>query len=201
MTTATPLCPIEGEPLGPGGVAERLFTAQHESGHAVISRLLTGFSSGGAWVEVGPGYVRGDTITPSLDCIVRRWTNVGRRFDADSPVLARIMMLSGGSEAERARYGCASGGDGSDRANIAELVPYVSEDLRDEAADLFRAAAFQMICKHRETIDRVADALAERLSLSNAEIDGMMPADWLAQAYEPCGGAPYPCQQCSVRDS
>ena len=69
----------------------------------------------------------------------------------------------------------------------------MSKDLRDEAADLFRAAAFQMVCKHQETIDRVADALAQRLELTNAEIDGMMPADWLAQAYEPCGGAPYPC--------
>ena len=50
-------------------------------------------------------------------------------------------------------------------------MPYLSKDLRDEAADLFRAAAFQFVCRYEETINRVADALAERLSLSNAEID------------------------------
>jgi len=80
---------------------------------------------------------------------------------------------------------------------IRELVPYLSKDLRDEAADLFRAAAFQFVCRYEETINRVADALAERLSLSNAEIDAMMPASWTARAYAPCGGEPYPCQQCS----
>jgi hypothetical protein len=83
------------------------------------------------------------------------------------------------------------------RATIRELVPYLSKDLRDEAADLFRAAAFQFVCRYEETINRVADALAERLSLSNAEIDAMMPASWTARAYAPCGGEPYPCQQCS----
>ena len=41
---------------------------------------------------------------------------------------------------------------------------------------MFRAAAFQFVCRYEETINRVADALAERLSLSNAEIDAMMPA-------------------------
>jgi hypothetical protein len=66
------------------------------------------------------------------------------------------------------------------RATIQELVPYLSKDLRDEAADLFRAAAFQFVCRYEETINRVADALAERLSLSNAEIDAMMPASWTA---------------------
>ena len=60
---------------------------------------------------------------------------------------------------------------------------------------MFRAAAFQFVCRYEETINRVADALAERLSLSNAEIDAMMPASWTA--YAPCGGEPYPCQQCS----
>jgi hypothetical protein len=59
------------------------------------------------------------------------------------------------------------------RATIQELVPYLSKDLRDEAADLFRAAAFQFVCRYEETINRVADALAERLSLSNAEIDAI----------------------------
>ena len=41
----------------------------------------------------------------------------------------------------------------------------------------------------------MADALAERLSLTNAEIDAMMPASWTARAYEPCGGPPWPCGQ------
>jgi len=37
------------------------------------------------------------------------------------------------------------------RATIRELVQYLSKDLRDEAADLFRAAAFQFVCRYEET--------------------------------------------------
>ena len=61
------------EPIGPDGVPERLHTAQHEAGHAVVTRLLAGFSSGGARLEVGSDYTCGDVVTPSLGCLLCRW--------------------------------------------------------------------------------------------------------------------------------
>ena len=62
MTIATHPCRLTDEPIGPCGVPERLFTAQHESGHCVAARVLANFSSGGAWIEAGPNYVGGLTV-------------------------------------------------------------------------------------------------------------------------------------------
>jgi hypothetical protein len=57
--------------------------------------------------------------------------------------------------------------------------------------------AWQLVCRHHKTIGRVADALAEKLELMGAEIDAMMPVSWIARAYAPSGGEPYPCSQCN----
>ena len=190
--TPTHRCPLD-EPIGPCGVVpDRFYTAVHEAAHAVTARLLSNFSSGGAWVEIGGN---GLTITPSPGCIIRRWTRAGKRFSEDSVTMISIMMLAAGSEAERARYSHCTEDDERDRAEISELLPRLPSYMRSER--LVRELTSLFVDVHQETINRVADALAERLALTSAEIDAMMPASWTARAYAPCGGEPYPCQQCS----
>jgi hypothetical protein len=78
---------------------------------------------------------------------------------------------------------------------LLRLLPH---RLRRE--DRLRAMAFRLVCRHRETIERVADALAEKLELTGAQIDAMMPSAWVAKnviGKARCGGDPRLCASCS----
>ena len=188
-------CPIKGEPVGPNGISERNYTAQHEAGHAVVSRFLCGFSVGGARLEILPDNVPGEAVTPNPACIGRRWAKVaGKSFHPHGPVIARIVTLCAGTEAERARYGDCTGDDDVDRANIERFLRHLGEAEGRRA--LLRIAAFLLVEYYEETINRVADVLAERHELTGEEIDELMPPDWIAQRGEPCDGDPLPCARC-----
>jgi hypothetical protein len=95
---------LKGEPIGPDGVPERFYAAVHEAGHAVISRVLCGFSSGGAELEIVPGNVVGQDNIPYPSCIARRWALSGKSFSREGVILAEIVIFCAGTEAEKARY-------------------------------------------------------------------------------------------------
>jgi hypothetical protein len=181
------------ELVGPSGVPERLYAAQHEAGHAVIARVLCGFSAGGAELAIVPGNVVGQAGIPCSACIKRRL--VGKRFSLNGAISAEVAILCAGTEAEKQRYFYCTDDDEIDRAKIGRLLRFLPEREGDEA--FLRRVAFSFVEHHQATIHHVADALAEKFELTGAEIDAMMPAAWIARAHEPCSGPPYPCDKCA----
>jgi hypothetical protein len=182
--------------IGPNGVPVRLYVAQHEAGHAVIARVLCGFGNGGAHLDIDDDGVGGMASSPPRACIERRWARSGKRRTPNSMTVAKIIISAAGAEAEEGRYGYRSG-DETDCRHIEELLRLLPERWRRE--DRLRGMALRLVCRHRETIERVADALAEKLKLTGLQIDAMMPSAWVAKnviGKAHCGGDPRRCASC-----
>jgi ATP-dependent Zn protease len=149
-------------------------TAVHEAGHAVIATMLDH--------DIGPL-----TIIPSPElaeagsAIIRdpystmgRWEERGKYRDLRAPSRARAIILMAGAEAETLFFDHCAGGDGPDREDawraIAEVDPgnWTDADYQRVEARLRRWATV-LVRRHREKIERLADALLARQVLQPEE--------------------------------
>jgi ATP-dependent Zn protease len=150
--------------------------AVHESGHAVIGRVLT-LACGGATIV--PRYeagVAGHSITEDPFSCINEWARRGKvRDDRDAVWHARIITFMAGAEAELELFGRNRFGDGDDRYQI-ELMAEEIETGRDwvKREARLRALTRVLVRRHRGLIERVSTALMERKTLSRGELDNLM---------------------------
>jgi ATP-dependent Zn protease len=148
-------------------------TATHEAGHAVIARVLTLLSGGATIVPDFEAGEAGHAITDDpLEC-TSEW-ETRDKFRHDNAVFhARIIAYMAGAEAEQVLLGVTQGGDGDDRYQIelmaeqldCDPAQWVSREAR------LRAMTRMLIRRHRDRIERVADALLAKRKLSTEQID------------------------------
>jgi len=152
---------------------ERLHTAYHEAGHAVIGRILT-LTCGSATIvaneedgEAGHGIIADPYVTDDA------WQRRGKYRQFDSVLIGRILTYMAGAEAAEF-MGHSQGGDGDDRRQIAHAMDNLSRSMSHERWDRFerrmRAMTRTLVRRHRERIERVAQALLDRHTLSSEEI-------------------------------
>jgi ATP-dependent Zn protease len=159
-------------------MSDAYHTAIHEAGHAVIGRVL-GIPCGSVTIvpdeaDRSAGHALNGTPYQTWE----HWLDErGRHREMAVAYRAHIRMLMAGAEAENVILGAGQGGDGYDQHEIALMA----ENLIDTTSDAWlRLAArlqgqtVQLVRKHRDKIQRVADALVERRTLSGAEIDALM---------------------------
>jgi hypothetical protein len=136
-----------------------------------------------------------DEAARELMKVASRWSRTGKHRSANAVSIAKILVLAAGAMAEQGRYGYRSG-DRADCAQIDRLLFSLPGHLRRE--DRLRELAFQLVCRHQQAVERVADALAEKLLLTAGEIDALMPPAWIAQygIGKQCTGDPMHCGRC-----
>ena len=148
-------------------------TAIHEAGHAVIAIVL-GLSVRGATI-IPDGNSAGHIIYGTApEDTWEKWLERGKYRTLASVVRARIISTMAGAEAERELIGYCDGGDGDDVYQVtcmadSELMPTLS----DEWAPLelrMRRQTRRLVKRHRENIKLIANALAERRTLSAVDI-------------------------------
>jgi hypothetical protein len=154
---------------------ERKTTAVHEAAHAAIGRVLT-LKCGGATIK--PDYdevTAGTAHTYDQWCCIDEWANRGRVRNVHAALHARIITVMAGAEAEREMLGRCSGGDGDDRYQIElmalELAP--STDW-SKLEPRLRAMTRMLVRRHRARIERVAEALLARTTLSAGRLDKLV---------------------------
>lgn len=168
-------------------------TAYHEAGHAVIGRVLD-LDCGHATI-VADHDSSGHAITEDPWVTAGRWEarywaefertgKMPRYRDVESVFRARILTFMAGREAELELLGDGGLGEGDDRYQIelmAEQIPIpgAEDDLaaawsRYEAR--LRRQARRLVRRHRERIERVAEALLKHGRLEAAELDALVKA-------------------------
>jgi len=172
------------------------YTANHEAGHAVIGHML-GLACGSVTIVPDGGGV-GCTTAKSPLATLDAWDARGRcRYngrDLRSVYRAYIMQLMAGREA--ADLICGPGGsftgDQDDIRQIETLI-HVTYDLDRESwpspspqggdfnLERLRKATRSLCIRHREKIERVAQALLKHKTLSPKAIDNLIKMPWRAQ--------------------
>jgi len=154
-------------------------TATHEAGHGVIARVLT-LMCGGATIRTGaldddgrPCSGRTDIgLHPECDT---EWRRRGKVRGANAARHAKIIAVMAGAEAEVELLGGQDDerGDLGDRIQIDSLLrrsDYPTEAL-DRIEARLRAMARMLVRRHRDRIQRVAEALEEHEHLPSRDID------------------------------
>jgi len=152
--------------------SHRYRTAIHEAGHAVIARVL---GIGCKYVILRQdGDSTGHEIIPDLNEIYRDWERAGIHHRGNrSACRARIIVFMAGAEAERACLGAAGVADAPDRHQIDLMLESClaeSAYARRVAARL-RAAARQLVRRHRPAIAHVAALLRAQRRLTQNRLD------------------------------
>lgn len=152
-------------------------TAVHEAGHAVIGRVL-GLPCGHATI-VADEDSSGHTLTAPPDEIREYWFDHDDKWRSQGTAIrARIMTFMAGAEAERVVLGKCKGGDGRDRYEIVTMAASIFETPLGDDWDRWEARLRRhttALCRrHRATIERVAQALSERKTLSAQELDALV---------------------------
>ena len=142
---------------------DRLHTATHEAGHAVIARVLT-LACGGATIRPdhdagGAGHAIIDDPLVTESVWDRRW----KWRSGEAVYRARIIAYMAGAEL----LGAMQGGDGDDRYQI----DLMAEELHHCDLDRLRAMTRMLVRRHRHRIERVAAALLADQELSGEHID------------------------------
>jgi ATP-dependent Zn protease len=149
-------------------------TATHEAGHAVIARVLTLLCEGASIVPDHEAGHAGHSISGDPWECETEWLRRGKVRHDNAVWHARIISCMAGAEAEAVLLGSTEGGDGDDRYQI-ELIAKELLDcdaaqwVRHEAR--LRAMTRMLIRRHRDRIERVADALLADGELSAEQID------------------------------
>lgn len=172
--------------------------AIHESGHAVIGRVLTLKCGSVSIVENASSF--GRTRIVSSDAAIDQWIERGKRRGNSRTRMraadhARIITAMAGVEAESIITGSVleadHGMDGGDEALINEvLFPLITEMLfkqreqctdkleREQCTDKLEARLRLMtrmlVRRHRHLIERVADALVAKGKLTGRQIDRLI---------------------------
>lgn len=171
-------------------VSQKVRTAYHEAGHAVIGRVMRQECGGVS--------------------IVRDMTEMeaGHAHIGVSANLGRILSLMAGAEAEEEFFGSCPGGDGDDRREISKMLNQrfpVKENVSikdylafvkqgrslpppspEEAERLSHVQEWEkrlrrhtraIVHRHRDKIERVAAQLVKKGKLSAAEIDNAITSN------------------------
>jgi ATP-dependent Zn protease len=152
-------------------------TAYHEAGHAVIGRVLT-LACAGATIK--PDYddgKAGHAITEDPYVCIEEWSKRGKVRDNPEAVWhARIMTYMAGAEAAEEILGVTVHGDGEDRRQITLMAEEISrgEACWKRLEPRLRAMTRMLVRRHRARIERVAEALLARTTLSAKQIDKLV---------------------------
>lgn len=151
-------------------------TAYHEAGHAVVGRVLTLVCGGATIVPDYEAGGAGHSITADPLVCETEWLRCGKLRHDNAVWHARIIAYMAGAEAEVVLLSATQGGDRDDRYQIEmmahELDCDPSEWVRWEAR--LRAMTRMLIRRHRDRIDRVANALLAKGKLSAKQIDRLI---------------------------
>jgi ATP-dependent Zn protease len=151
------------------------WTAYHEAWHAVVGRVLTLVCEGASIKEdLFAGY---SGIADPSEC-EDEWRKRGkRRHSLGNPVLhARIITFMAGAEAEVFLLGSTQGGDGNDRSQIKLMAEELSRDPLhwDKREARLRAMTRMLVRRHKDRIERVANALLTKETISAKQIDKLV---------------------------
>ena len=163
---------------------DRRHTAIHEAGHAVIGRLLKMLCGGASIIPNDDLGSAGNATIEPADVIAHQWELRGKfREYPRSAMRGRILTAMAGREAEAAILGDVLGCDEADLETIEAMAEDVVDDLdrRPVVEARLRRFARQLVCRHRQDIERIAAALEERHALTGEEIDAMMPPGFMAR--------------------
>jgi ATP-dependent Zn protease len=154
----------------------RTHTAHHEASHAVIGRVLTLYCDG---ATIKPNYVlreAGYAITYDPWAYLYEWEIRGKvRENPDAVWLARIITYMAGVEGEMALLGSTNCGDGNDRYQI-EMMAEELTNCKDwnKLEPRLRAMTRMLVRRHRALIERAANALLRKTTLSGAQLDKLI---------------------------
>jgi ATP-dependent Zn protease len=159
--------------------SKRYTTAVHEAGHVVIGRVLD-LPCGSATIV--PDRKRGTLGSAEVDTSEDawfRWIDRGKERPLYVLLRATIIVDMAGWEAEKELLGATSDGYAGDN----ESALFASMEMSDVASDpeqkklrQLRRQTGWLVRKHREKIQRMADALMKRRTLSADEIDSLFKA-------------------------
>jgi hypothetical protein len=155
----------------------RTHTAYHEASHAVIGRVLTLYCAG---ATIRPDYVAreaGHAICHDPLACLHQWDIRGKvRDNADAVWHARIITYMAGVEGEMALLGSTNGGDGDDRYQIEMMAEQLSncKDWNNKLEPRLRAMTRMLVRRHRALIERTANALYRKTTLSSVQLDKLV---------------------------
>jgi len=150
---------------------DRLHTAFHEAGHAVIGRVV-GQICGPATIRADDNSA-GHAICADPLMTYEYWDRNDKYREMSSVFRGRIMAYMAGALAEREILGADNGGAGEDERQIgwmAEELPGTSSEQARQIARLRKSTA-HLVKRHRLKIHAVAAALMLRETLASSDID------------------------------
>jgi hypothetical protein len=143
--------------------------AIHEAGHAVIACIL-GLPTGHVTIVADEGSAGHFIIRDPYE-IWEDWEARGKYRSLDSVFRGRIMALMAGGEAEAEFFGTCSEGDGNDRNWIACMLQELCQESEVERTEArLRRMTRMLMRRHRKTVQRVAEQLEVRGTLSEGEV-------------------------------
>jgi hypothetical protein len=149
---------------------EERATAIHESGHAVVGRVL-GLVCGKVTIAAdyrtrtsGYGIIADPWVT------INRWEQRGRYRPPKAAFRGRILAYMAGREAEEELLGYCPGGDDDDQYQIALMLMdlYPGEEAKFERR--LRGVARSLVRRHRPKIEALSRALIEHPSMSDKRV-------------------------------
>jgi hypothetical protein len=157
-------------------IKRRTHTAHHEASHANIGRVLTLFcDSATIKVDYAAGEA-GHAICHDPWTCLRQWEMRGKvRDNPDAVWHARIITYMAGAEGEVELLGSTQGGDGNDRFQI-DLMSEQLENCDDwgKLEPRLRAMTRMLVRRHRGLIERAANALLRKTTLSGQQLDKLI---------------------------
>ena len=163
-------------------------TAYHEAGHAVVARAL-GLSCGGATIEVRHPRGGGRADIHDTEKCLRAWKRLGRVRKLSTAIHAQMMATMAGAEAEAELLGVkqlgTSGNDlwepRHDFLDLAGIFLLAEELFGDDWDDAFNKLEPRLRCitrtlvrRHSNKIERVAEALLAKRTLTGKKIDELI---------------------------
>jgi hypothetical protein len=143
----------------------RLAASIHESGHAVLARIL---KVPAGRVSIAPEGETGFAETADPETCRRVWASKGRVRPYHYAEDACCLVSMAGVIAERVVLGADSGAHSFDLDDIAK---YIEIDPRLSRVTRLADMAYMLVERHRGKIERLAALLRACGTLSGAEID------------------------------
>jgi hypothetical protein len=148
--------------------------AYHEAGHAAIGRVLT-LPCGPASIK--PDYKSGTagvSVCPDPYECISEWEKRGKSRSLSTVWIARIIHSMAGAEAAAELLGAKQHGDNDDRYQIALMMEELAPANWERCEARLRRMTRMLIRRHKQRIDRVAEALLAKTSLSTRALDNLV---------------------------